>query len=813
MSTSTLESPFQSSRIPFLVFFLGLGVTLAFPLDFIASGVNFTWSEISLGVITLPYPSIMNFNMRIFFELLFGPFLLLYSIPKIKTGYDTKLLNRLLTSFWSFFFFTFGSIGVFSSLLGISLFGISNNVLSFFFLIYGPVLFLYVWREKLPNFLQNVNNYASLVPPKFIYSLATLAGIGMILIIPLEITASGVTIILSEMPIFGISLLYPAIVNFPLRILLELYLGIVFLLWVVLRYKPNWEINRSIKWFSTLWSSLFLVSGFLGFLSSILNSQLFGVTDTPFTPFFIIYGLMIFLITWNEQINKRFSSQITHIAQKIHRLRTIYRSQIFMSVIFLMGVGLTMIILLDFLGSKIEIVLQLFSIFGIIFPYPTLVNLNVRVFLEILIGPLIIVWSGQKINFHDLLQNLSEQETWKFFIFPFLLFLIVFLRSYLLFFEHAGVTEVGVEILMNTLRSSFFVGSIYLLLGIGLSLTFKILNFANFAHGELVVYGPYIIIFSLPPFLVFIESFLSNSGIINILALLEPFLTPIILFLQDFLGKLLGINLVFIPFLPLLAIYLVTAFISSAILALIVDFLVFRPLRNRNATPRTLMIASIGVSFMIRVLLTDTYSQGFSQHVIQIIGQPRLYDLHTVIIVLGVLFVIILDLLITKTKLGKGMRAMADNPDLAQTSGISKVKVIALVWIIGAGLAGMGGVLRFLANMTLFPDRGFLLLLPTFAVVILGGIGSYRGAIVAGYIVGFAENVGAFLVSTLRITSFEQLRLEIPIILGDLSIEIFKIEPSLLGELYQVAIGFVILVIVLIIKPTGIFGEELAKER
>jgi branched-chain amino acid transport system permease protein len=225
------------------------------------------------------------------------------------------------------------------------------------------------------------------------------------------------------------------------------------------------------------------------------------------------------------------------------------------------------------------------------------------------------------------------------------------------------------------------------------------------------------------------------------------------------------------------------------------------------------MIASIGVSFMIRVLLTDTYSQGFSQHVIQILGQPRLYDLHTVIIVLGVLFVIILDLLITKTKLGKAMRAMADNPDLAQTSGISKVLIIAMVWIIGAGLAGMGGVLRFLANMTLFPDRGFLLLLPTFAVVILGGIGSYRGAIVAGYIVGFAENVGAFLVSTLRITSFEQLRLEIPIIFGDFSIKMFKIEPSLLGELYQIAIGFIILVIVLIIKPTGIFGEELAKER
>jgi hypothetical protein len=511
MSTSTLESPFQSARTPFLVFFLGLGVTLIFPLDLIASGVNFLWSEISLGVITLPYPSIINFNLRIFFELLFGPFLLLYSIPKLKTGYDTKFLIRLLTSIWSFFFFVFGSIGVFSSILGISLFGISNNVLSFFFLIYGPVLFLYVWREKLPNFLQNVNHYASLFPQKITYSLATLTGIVMILIIPLEVTKSRVTIILSEMPIFGISIPYPAIINFPLRIFLELFFGSVLLIWVVLRYKSNWDINRAIIWLSTIWSSLFLVSGFMGFLSSILNSHLFGVTDTPFTPFFIIYGLIFFLITWGEHIKKRFSSQITNITQKIPIVRTIYESQLFMSLIFLLGVGLTITILLDFLGSKIEFALQLFSIFGIIFPYPTLVNLNTRVFLEILIGPLILVWSGKKINFQDLFQKLSEVETWKFFIFPFLLFLIVFLRSYLLFFEHAGLTEVGVEILINTLRSSFFVGSIYLLLGVGLSLTYKILNFANFAHGELVVYGPYIIIFSLPPFLVSLESFLSNS--------------------------------------------------------------------------------------------------------------------------------------------------------------------------------------------------------------------------------------------------------------------------------------------------------------
>ena len=106
-----------------------------------------------------------------------------------------------------------------------------------------------------------------------------------------------------------------------------------------------------------------------------------------------------------------------------------------------------------------------------------------------------------------------------------------------------------------------------------------------------------------------------------------------------------------------------------------------------------------------------------------------------------------------------------------------------------------------------------MLLLPIFAVVILGGIGSYRGAIVAAYIIGFAESFGAFLIETLRDTTFGQLRMEIPVIFGDLSFQTFIIEPSLLGELYQNAIGFVILILVLLIKHTGIFGENLAKDR
>jgi branched-subunit amino acid ABC-type transport system permease component len=378
---------------------------------------------------------------------------------------------------------------------------------------------------------------------------------------------------------------------------------------------------------------------------------------------------------------------------------------------------------------------------------------------------------------------------------------------------------VGVEIVLETLRNSLFTGSIYILLGVGLTLIYKILNFANFSHGELIVTGPYAIVFALPSVIVILDPLIDFLGSIPIMSsfysLLEsiPILGTVFLALEDIpvFGSIVTIiKTVPESFYVLLIVDLMVTFLVSGILALVIDFLVFRPLRARNATPMTLMIASIGVSFIIRSLLSNTY--GTIQRVLRIEGQPRLNEIKIIVIVCALLFAIILDLVITRTKLGKAMRAMADNPDLAQASGISKGSIIAIVWIIGAGFAGMGGALKFLANTPLTPTKGFLLLLPTFAVIILGGIGSYRGTIVAAYILGIAENFGTFLLTQLRVGTFNQIVLEIPILLGNLKLAVFRIEPSFKGE-YQIAIGFLILVMVLLIKPSGLFGEETAKDR
>ena len=626
--------------------------------------------------------------------------------------------------------------------------------------------------------------------------------------VPLEVFWHEISIVFRETALFGVNLSYPAIINIQGKVFLEIFFGSMFVIKALPQIRPNLDLLRLSKILSTFWSIIFILVGILGFFSSVINNSIFGISNTPSSVFFLVFGLLYLLFVWQESVKDSFSRIVSQRSLIIEKYNL---PQITTALIFMIGFGLTLIIPLEFLSSKVTITWQGISFVGITFSYPTISNLNLRIFLELLSGPLILLWSSRRINVYNSLQKIKELETWKFVVFPFPIMLLLFLRSYLLFFEHAGVGEVGIEILIITIRSSFFIGSIYVLLGVGLSLTYKSLSFANFCHGEFIVYGPYIIVFSLPPFIAFLETFLSNQVFLNIFSGLEPIISILITILESVLNKILGINLVIIPFLPLLGVILITAFIASALLALIVDFIVFRPLRARKAAPSTLMIASIGVSFVIRVILTDTYTN--LPKSLQIIGQPRLYDLHVVIIVFGLMFVILLDLLITRTKLGKAMRAMADNPNLAQTSGISKGRMIIITWILGAGFAGMGGVLRFLANTSFYPDKGFLLLLPIFAVVILGGIGSYRGAIVAAYIVGFAENFGGFLISSLRDTTFGQLKVEIPVLFGDLSIQTFIIEPSLLGELYQNAIGFMILILVLLIKPTGIFGEDLAKDR
>ena len=154
--------------------------------------------------------------------------------------------------------------------------------------------------------------------------------------------------------------------------------------------------------------------------------------------------------------------------------------------------------------------------------------------------------------------------------------------------------------------------------------------------------------------------------------------------------------------------------------------------------------------------------------------------------------VIGLHFFLTRTRLGKAMRAMADNADLAQVSGINTKVVVRVTWIIAGGLAAMAGVMLAL-DVNLKPDLAFNIVLPIFAAAIVGGLGQSYGAIAGGFLIGFAETLSIFNWTTLLRPLQSALPFDLPANLAIVPTE------------YKLTVAFVILVVVLLWRPTGIF--------
>lgn len=276
-------------------------------------------------------------------------------------------------------------------------------------------------------------------------------------------------------------------------------------------------------------------------------------------------------------------------------------------------------------------------------------------------------------------------------------------------------------------------GSIYALGAIGVTLLFGILRFAHFAHGDLMSLGAYVAL-----------SFVAVLGFPTILAL---------------------------PF----------AMIFVAALSVGVDRAFYRPFRKGPTI--IVVIASFGVALMIRSAIQlfwgveiTSYVQGIQRPLV-LFDSLRIAERHIWIISLTVVFVVLMHLFLTRSKLGKGMRAMSDDADLARITGINTRAVIAWTWIIGGGLAAAGGV--FLAMDTqLNPSIGWNAILPIFAAAVLGGIGKPYGAVVGGLIIGLAEELSNY--------------------------PWFGLDP-LLSPGYKSGVAFGIMVLMLIFRPSGLF--------
>ncbi len=269
-------------------------------------------------------------------------------------------------------------------------------------------------------------------------------------------------------------------------------------------------------------------------------------------------------------------------------------------------------------------------------------------------------------------------------------------------------------------------GSIISLGAIGISLTFGIVRFANFAHGDFMTLGAYF------AFTFFV---------------------------------LLGL-----PW----ALSLALAAASTALSMVLVDQAIYK--RLRRASPMILLISSFGTALIVRSLIQLFWGPANKVYEVGIKFPVVFWGLRMktdqIFILLGtVALVIALHLFLRHTKMGRAMRAMADNVDLSRITGIDTERVVVWTWVIGGVLATAAGIF-YAMDTRIFPVLGWRLLLPIFAAAVLGGIGKPYGAIAGGMIVGISQEL-----STLWLL------------------------PT-----YKEAVAFGLLVIVLIFRPKGLFG-------
>ena len=272
-------------------------------------------------------------------------------------------------------------------------------------------------------------------------------------------------------------------------------------------------------------------------------------------------------------------------------------------------------------------------------------------------------------------------------------------------------------------------GSILALAAIGLSMTYSILNFANFAHGDFLALGAY---------LTFVFS------------------------------VILGVH-----FIPASAI----AVVITAFIAVCCDYAIWKPMREKSAGSLTLIIISIGLALFLRNLIIFLWGPDIKRYDLPVkrgieLGSVVITQNQIFVIMVAVICMFLVHYLLKRTTIGKAMRALSDNIDLAKASGIDVDRVIRYTWAIGMALAAVGGILYGLIT-NINPNMGWFMLLPMFAAVILGGIGSPYGAMVGGVVIGLAQ----------------------------------ELSTAILPTEYKQAVAFFILIVVLFIRPRGILGS------
>jgi branched-chain amino acid transport system permease protein len=304
-------------------------------------------------------------------------------------------------------------------------------------------------------------------------------------------------------------------------------------------------------------------------------------------------------------------------------------------------------------------------------------------------------------------------------------------------------------------RDGLALGSIYALIALGYTLVYGVLRLINFANSEVFMlgsFGSFVALWALNvP-----QAGQEKSGLALLLAL---------------------------------ALCLVLSMAFSGGAAVVVERVAYRPLRRRNAPRLVFLISAIGASFALSEAVgafgakrRDTYAlpEIFKTNKrLFSIGGTDIQLRHFVVVVSALVLMISLNLFVSRTRLGRGMRAVAQDGETARIMGVNVDHVIMLTFLIGGLMAGGAAFLYIIYLPTTRYNVGFLLGIKSFTAAVLGGIGNLQGALVGGLVLGLVEKYGA----------------------------------GLFGGKWLDVIAFIVLVAVLMFRPTGLLGESLGRTR
>ena len=311
------------------------------------------------------------------------------------------------------------------------------------------------------------------------------------------------------------------------------------------------------------------------------------------------------------------------------------------------------------------------------------------------------------------------------------------------------------------------IGAVYALVALGYTLVYGVLRLINFAHSEVFMYGTFAALW-------------------------------VVMALGGKSGAGIGSVIFWV------AMMFVAAMAMSGLIAVLLERVAYRPLRKRNAPPLIALISAIGASFVLAEIMglrsriaswvgVDDSLRDYVRNSRNNAGMPtiiqpqqifKIGDYHVtnvdIFVILGAIAImVILDQFVKRSRLGRGIRAVAMDPEAAALMGVNRDRVIQVTFLVGGVMAGAAAVFYMLKIGITRYDAGFILGVKAFTAAVLGGIGNLRGALLGGFVLGLAENYGSALV----------------------------------GTQWKDVVAFVLLVLILLFRPTGLLGESLGKAR